>query len=224
MLFWDSWWFFFFFNDTATTEIYTLSLHDALPISGLGLDAEGKKMSKSVGNVLDPFDLHAAYGADAVRWFFYSDSAPWRAKLLSKEVVGGSPYQFMDTIRNTYNFFALYAQIDGFDPAKHKAPAEKRPAMDRWLLSRLQGTIQTVTAGMDDYDVVATTKALAAFVDDLSNWYLRTPRARFWGEEFSTDKAAAYVTLHQALLELSKLLAPLVPFLAESLYQALGGN
>ena len=193
-------------------------------VTGLGLDAEGKKMSKSVGNVLDPFDLHAAYGADAVRWFFYSDSAPWRDKLLSKEVVGGAPYQFMDTIRNTYNFFALYAEIDRFDPAKHKALANKRPALDRWLRSRLQGTIQAVTAGMDGYDVVAATKALSAFVDDLSNWYVRTSRGRFWGEGFSEDKAAAYLTLHQALLALSKLLAPFVPFLAESLYQSLGGD
>jgi len=193
-------------------------------VTGLGLDAEGKKMSKSQGNVLDPFDLMAAYGADAVRWYFYSDSAPWRDKLLSKEVVAGAPYQFMDTVRNTYNFFALYANIDGFDPAEHADRPEARPALDRWLRSRLQGTIQRVQESMDAYDVVGATQALQGFVGDLSNWYVRTSRGRFWGEDFTDDKASAYQTLYGALLNLSKLLAPFVPHLAESLYRALGGD
>lgn len=193
-------------------------------VTGLGLDAEGKKMSKSVGNVLDPNEMIDAYGADATRWFFYSDSAPWRDKLLSTEAVGGAPFQFLDTVRNTYNFFALYADIDGFDPNAHALPAAQRPTMDRWLLSRLQATVEAVTAGMDGYDVVAATKALTGFVDDLSNWYVRTSRARFWGDAMTEEKAAAYLTLHHALLELSKLLAPFVPFLAESVYRALGGD
>jgi isoleucyl-tRNA synthetase len=193
-------------------------------VTGLGLDAEGKKMSKSWGNVLDPWEMINAYGADATRWFFYSDSAPWRDKMLSAEVVGGAPFQFLETVRNTYNFFALYADIDGFDPATQNVPVEQRPMMDRWVLSRLQGTIETLTHGMDNYDVIIATKALTSFVDDLSNWYVRTSRSRFWGDTMTDDKTSAYQTLHQALLTLSKLLGPFVPFLAESVYQALDGE
>lgn len=194
-------------------------------VTGLGLDAEGKqKMSKSVGNVLDPWDMINAYGADATRWFFYSDSAPWRDKLLSTETVGGAPFQFLETIRNTYNFFATYADIDGFDPSAHDVPVSERPTMDRWLISRLQSTTETVIEGMENYDVIVATKALTAFVDDLSNWYVRTSRPRFWGDEMTQDKAAAYLTLHQALLTTAKLIGPFVPFLAESVYQAIGGD
>lgn len=193
-------------------------------VTGLGLDAAGKKMSKSLGNVLDPWEMIKAYGADVTRWYFYSDSAPWRDKLLSTEAVGGAPFQFLETVRNTYNFFATYAQIDQFDPAQHDVPAPERATMDRWLLSRLQATVQVTNESLDGYDVVASTKVLIAFVDDLSNWYVRTSRPRFWGAEMNADKIAAYLTLHQALLVLSKLLAPFVPFLAESLYQALGGD
>ena len=193
-------------------------------VTGLGLDAKGKKMSKSVGNVLDPWDMIEAYGADATRWFFYADSAPWRDKLLSTEAAGGAPFQFLNTVRNTYNFFATYADIDGFDPRAFELPVERRPLMDRWLLSRLQATTEALTSGMDAYDVVAATKALVAFVDDLSNWYVRTSRSRFWGENMPDEKTSAYLTLHHVLLELAKLLAPFVPFLAESLYRALGGE
>lgn len=193
-------------------------------VTGLGLDAEGKKMSKSWGNVLDPWDMLDAYGADATRWYFYSDSAPWRDKSLSVEVVGGAPFQFLDTIRNTYNFFATYADIDGFDPSAHDVPVSERPTMDRWLISRLQSTAETVIEGMENYDVILATKALTAFVDDLSNWYVRTSRPRFWGDDMTQDKASAYLTLHQALLTTAKLIGPFVPFLAESVYQALGGD
>ncbi len=196
-------------------------------VTGQGLDEKGKRMSKSRGNVLDPMEIVDEYGADVLRWYLYSGGAPWRDRLLSKEAAREGS-RILETIRNVYNFFALYASIDGFDPKKHTSAVKERALLDRWVLSRLQGLIYGATDALEQYDVVEATKSLEGFVDDLSNWYVRSSRPRFWSEEDlegvskrSADKRAAYSTLYEALVELSKLLAPFVPFLAEAMYRAL---
>ncbi len=187
----------------------------------MGLDAEGRKMSKSLGNVLDPWELISRFGADAVRWYFYSSSAPWKDKRLSLQAVADFQGP-LETLKNVYSFFALYAGIDQFEPQSVGAYGHTpRPLLDRWILSRLQTTMQSVTACMDDYDIVGAADALRSFVDDLSNWYVRNSRARFWGNEWTADKLAAFTTLYEVLLELSKLFAPFVPFLAEAIYRNL---
>lgn len=192
-------------------------------VTGQGLDASGKRMSKSRGNVLDPMEIVDEYGADALRWYLYSGGAPWRDRVLSKEAVGESG-RFLETLRNVYSFFALYANIDDFSYEQHKVAANERALLDRWILSRLQGTVRGVTDALEQYDVVEAARYFEAFVDDLSNWYVRSSRPRFWGEETiseSADKRAAYSTLYEVLVELSKLLAPFVPFLAEAMYRSL---
>jgi len=187
-------------------------------VTGMGLDESGKKMSKSLGNVLDPWDVVNVYGADAVRWFFYAGSAPWRDRRLDpKDII--ETRGVLETARNVYTFFALYAGIDHFNPAQQRAP--ERALLDRWILSRLQHVISEATKALDEYDPVAATQAIAAFVDELSNWYVRNSRARFWGNEWTADKTAAFATLYEVLLALTKLLAPFVPFLAEAIYQNL---
>lgn len=191
-------------------------------VTGMGLDAEGKKMSKSLGNVLNPWDVVNVYGADAVRWFFYSGSAPWRDRKLSAEDVAEAR-GVLETVRNVYSFFALYAGIDRFDPvgAHGHVPLQQRPLLDRWILSRLQSTVQDTTRALDDYDVVAATQAISGFVDELSNWYVRNSRPRFWGGEWTNERTSAFATLYEVLLDLAKLMAPFVPFLAEAIYQNL---
>ncbi|MCS6936581.1 MAG: isoleucine--tRNA ligase [Candidatus Bipolaricaulota bacterium] len=186
----------------------------------MGLDAQGRKMSKSLGNVIDPWDMISKFGADAVRWYFYSSSAPWKDKRLSLQAVADFQGP-LETLKNVYNFFALYAGIDKFDPTQHKASVGERTLLDRWILSRLQATIQTATQSLDDYDIVGAADALKGFIDDLSNWYVRNSRARFWGSAWTADKRAAFATLYEVLLELVKLMAPFVPFLTEAIYQNL---
>ncbi len=191
-------------------------------VTGMGLDEKGKKMSKSRGNVLAPMGLVEEFGADALRWYLYAGSAPWRDRILAKSEVAKTLHGFISTIINIYNFFELYGSIDGFDPAKHGIALEKRALLDRWILSRFHHAAKTATESLDSYDIVAATNAIESLVEDLSNWYVRVSRARFWGDKFSDDKKSAYSTLYEALLGLSKLIAPFMPFLAESLYQALG--
>jgi isoleucyl-tRNA synthetase len=186
----------------------------------MGLDAQGRKMSKSLGNVLDPWDLINRFGADAVRWYFYSSSAPWKDKRLSLQCVADFQGP-LETLRHVYSFFALYAGIDRFHPTQHKAAVRERALLDRWILSRLQTTIQSVTQSLDDYDIVGATDALKQFIDDLSNWYVRNCRARFWGNQWTADKRAAFTTLYEVLLDLVTLLAPFVPFVTEAIYQNL---
>jgi len=191
-------------------------------VTGMGLDEEGKKMSKSRGNVLDPMDFVDEYGADALRWYLYSGSAPWRDRPLSKGEAGKVLGGFLNTVINSYNFFALYATIDGFDYKRHKIALEERPVLDRWVVSRFERTAQRVVEALDGYDVVSATQAIEEFVEDLSNWYVRVSRPRFWGEGLSQDKRCGYSTLYEVLLGLSKLLAPFTPFLSEGIYQGLG--
>ncbi len=211
-----------FYTLLATATI----LHGEAPYrnciaTGLGLDENGLKMSKSKGNVLDPWTYIDRFGADCIRWYLFSSSAPWKSKRIGEAAVQEPLYKFLDTVRNTYDFFALYATIDGYDPGAHPARETSFSVLDRWIRSRSQTATRDVVKALDAYDVVSAAAALEAFVDDLSNWYVRLSRRRFWRGGMGEDKAAAYGTLREALLVLSRLLAPFVPFLAEAVYQPL---
>ena len=189
--------------------------------TGLGLDEDGLKMSKSKGNVMDPWGAIESYGADCLRWYLYSSSAPWKSKRLGEADIKEPLYRFLDTVRNTYDFFALYASIDGFDPEIHRVEASSSSILDRWILSRLATTVQAVNASLESYDVITATAAIDTLVTDLSNWYVRLSRRRFWRGGMGPDKIAAYATLREVLVELAKLLAPFVPFLSEAVYRSL---
>lgn len=211
-----------FYTLLATSTI----IHGVAPFkncmgTGLGLDENGLKMSKSKGNVTDPWDAIEAYGADCLRWYLYSSSSPWKSKRLGDADIKEPLYRFLDTIRNTYDFFALYASIDGFDPEVHPIDASSQSVLDRWILSRLASTVKIVNTSLDAYDVITSTTAIEALVSDLSNWYVRLSRRRFWRGGMGSDKIAAYATLRHVLVELSKLLAPFTPFLSEAVYRLL---
>ncbi len=190
-------------------------------VTGMGLDAKGQKMSKSRGNVLDPIPIADRHGADAIRWYLAAEAAPWMERRLSEEGVKQARFGFLDTVRHCHDFFALYANIDGFQPDQDAVPWEQRPALDRWLRSRTAQLVENVTQALDDYDVVDATRELASYVDDLSNWYIRASRPRFWSEGLTADKRAAYQTLYAALKTLAQVLAPLTPFMAEALWSSL---
>ncbi|MDD5263302.1 MAG: isoleucine--tRNA ligase [Candidatus Bipolaricaulis sp.] len=211
-----------FYTLLATATI----LHGEAPYrnciaTGLGLDEDGLKMSKSKGNVLDPWTYIDRFGADCIRWYLFSSSAPWKSKRIGEAAVQEPLYKFLDTVRNTYDFFALYATIDGYDPGVHPTRDASLSVLDRWIRSRLETATRDVVKALDAYDVVSATAVLEAFVDDLSNWYVRLSRRRFWRGGMGDDKAAAYGTLREALLVLSRLLAPFTPFLAEAVFQPL---
>ena len=185
------------------------------------LDGDGQKMSKSKGNVVQPDDILDRQGADAFRWFMFSSQQPWSPRRFSAEMVDEVVRKFLLTLWNTYSFFTLYANIDRFDPSTTGAPLEDRPLLDRWLVGELGTLVQDVTAGLEAYDATGTARRIQEFVDDLSNWYVRRSRRRFWKSESDADKLAAYHTLYEALVTLAKLLAPFTPFVAEELYQNL---
>ncbi len=212
-----------FYTLLATATI----LHGEAPYrnciaTGLGLDEEGLKMSKSKGNVLDPWTYIDRFGADCIRWYLFSSSAPWKSKRISETAVQEPLYKFLDTVRNTYDFFALYATIDGYEPQDADwGDQAQRTFLDRWILSRLVRTVNGVTGSLELYDPMKATSWLEEFVLDLSNWYVRLSRRRFWRGGMGPDKRAAYGTLYFVLVELAKLCAPFVPFLAEALYQEL---
>jgi len=184
------------------------------------LDAAGEKMSKSKGNVVKPEDVLAASGADALRWYMYTSSPPGNVRRFSKDLVEEVVRKFLLTLWNTYSFFVTYANIDKFDP-RTVAKAENRPELDRWILSELNQLIDVVTRSLDEYDATAAGRKVEEFVDNLSNWYVRRSRRRFWKSENDTDKQSAYTTLYQCLVTLAKLIAPLTPFVAEELYRNL---
>jgi len=188
---------------------------------GLILDGEGKKMSKSRGNVVNPWEVLNAYGADLFRWYMYTAGPPGEPRRFSLDLVGQAYRSFWLTLWNTYSFFVTYANLDGFDPSRTSLPVEKRSALDRWVLSELNELVREITRAMETYDVPNATRPIEQFVDTLSNWYLRRSRRRFWKGENDEDKAAAYLTLYECLVTISKLLAPSMPFLAEALYRNL---
>ena len=183
-------------------------------------DAEGRKMSKHLGNVVDPWSVLDKQGADAVRWYFYASAAPWLPTRFSGELVSEMQRKFMGTLWNTYAFFTLYASIDGYDPSR-KADPKDYSLMDRWALSKLNGLVKQVDQGLAQYKITETARAIAAFVDELSNWYVRRCRERFWGKGLEGDKLAAFETLYTVLVTLSGLLAPYIPFMTETMYQNL---
>ena len=202
----------------TSTLLHDQSSFKNVLVTGYGLDADGNAMSKSKGNVIDPWETIEKYGADAIRWYLFSSTAPWKTRRLEEDGPGEVLYKFLDTLRNTYNFFSLYAEIDDFDPTEVDEADLELSLLDRWIRSKMNRTVKYVTESLDDYDVPAATSAIENFVDDLSNWYVRCSRDRFWSDESSGDKLAAHHTLYEALLTLSKLFAPFTPFLAEELY------
>jgi isoleucyl-tRNA synthetase len=183
------------------------------------LDEKGRKMSKSLGNAVDPFEVIDETGADALRWYLYTATRPGDARRFSIKLVQESLRRFILTYWNTYSFFVTYANLDSFDPAQHGEG--ERTDLDRWMLSELNALVQKVTAGLDDYDPTSTGRAIQDFVDDLSNWYVRRSRRRFWRGELDADKVAAYQTLYTCLVTVARLLAPYTPFLAEAVYRNL---
>ena len=212
-----------------TLEAISTLLFDRAPfknciVMGHTQDAEGRKMSKHLGNVVNPFEVLDKFGADAVRWYYYTTSAPWLPKRFSEEAVQEGQRKFMATLQNTYAFFAMYAQIDGFDPLAHPLEKTELTLMDRWILSKLNTLIDQVDDDLANYRITESANKLAAFVDELSNWYVRRGRERFWGKGMGGDKEAAFATLYHVLVTLSKLCAPFIPFLAEEIWQNLVVN
>ena len=184
-------------------------------------DENGQKMSKSKGNAVDPFDALETYGADAIRWYFYTNSAPWLPNRFHGKAVVEGQRKFMSTLWNTYAFFVLYANIDSFDPTKYKLEFEKLSLMDKWILSRLATAVKGVDENLENYRIPEACRYLQDFVDELSNWYVRRGRERYWGKDMPQDKVNAYMTLYTALKICAEAAAPMIPFLSEEIYQNL---
>ena len=188
-------------------------------VLGLVLDENGEKMSKSKGNAVDPFDALDTHGADAIRWYFYSNSAPWLPNKFHAKAVQEGQRKFLGTLWNTYAFYVLYANIDDFDPTKYTIEPDKLSVMDRWLLSKMNSMIKETDACLAAYKIPEASKALESFVDDMSNWYVRRCRDRFWAKGMEQDKIGAYMTLYTALVNVCKAAAPMIPFMTEEIYQ-----
>ena len=215
---------FFTLHAIATMVFDSVAFKNVIS-SGLVLDAKGNKMSKHVGNVTNPFEMIDKYGADPVRFYMMTNSEPWDNLKFDPNGVDETRRKFFGTLYNTYSFFALYANVDGFDPNAAQVPTEKRPEIDRWILSSLNTLIKGVDKELAGYDPTRAGRLIDAFVnDDLSNWYVRLNRKRFWGKEMSEDKLSAYQTLYTCLMTVAKLLAPFAPFYADQLYHDLGGE
>ncbi len=204
-----------------STLIFNKAPFKNVIVMGHVQDENGQKMSKSKGNAVDPFEALETYGADAIRWYFYINSAPWLPKRFHGKAVQECQRKFMGTLWNTYAFFVLYANIDNFDATKYTLEYDKLPVMDKWLLSKLNSTVKTVDSCLNDYKVPEAANALQDFVDDMSNWYVRRSRSRFWAKGMEQDKVNAYMTLYTALVTVCKAAAPMVPFLTEDIYQNL---
>ena len=187
-------------------------------VLGLVQDENGQKMSKSKGNAVDPMEMLEKFGADAIRWYFYTNSAPWLPSRFYEGAVTECQRKFLGTLWNTYAFYVLYAEIDQFNPMEHALVEDELSIMDRWLLSKLNTLIRTVDTHLENYRITEAAKALEDFVDELSNWYVRRGRERYWGKEMTADKINAYMTLHEALVTVAKLAAPMIPFMSEEIY------
>ena len=214
----------FFTLHAIATMIFDSVAFKNVISTGLVLDAKGNKMSKHVGNVVNPFEMIDKYGSDAVRFYMMTNSEPWDNLKFDPEGVAEISRKFFGTLYNTYSLFAMYANVDDFDPATPQVPIEKRPEFDRWILSCLNSLVQGVQQEMDGYDPTRAGRLIDAFVDeDLSNWYVRLNKKRFWGKEMDEDKLTAYQTLYECLITVAKLLAPFAPFFADQLYRDLDG-
>ena len=204
-----------------STLLFNEAPYKNVIVLGLVQDENGQKMSKSKGNAVDPFEALDKHGADAVRWYFYSNSAPWLPNRFYDAAVTEGQRKFMGTLWNTYAFFVLYANIDEFDASKYTLDYDKLSVMDKWILSRLNTTVKMVDEYLNDYKITETSRALQSFVDDLSNWYVRRSRTRFWVKDMPQDKINAYMTLYTSLVMLCKAAAPMIPFMTEDIYQNL---
>ena len=204
-----------------STLIFNKAPYQNVIVLGHVQDENGQKMSKSKGNAVDPFDALQTYGADAIRWYFYINSAPWLPNRFHGKAVQEGQRKFMSTLWNTYAFFVLYANIDEFDATKYTLDYDKLSVMDQWLLSKLNTVIQTVDDNLNNYRIPEAARALQEFVDDMSNWYVRRSRERFWAKGMEQDKINAYMTLYTSLITISKVAAPMIPFMTEDIYQNL---
>ena len=204
-----------------STLLFNKAPYKNVIVLGHVQDENGQKMSKSKGNAVDPFDALNKYGADAIRWYFYINSAPWLPNRFHGKAVVEGQRKFMSTLWNTYAFFVLYANIDNFDATKYTLDYDKLPVMDKWLLSKLNTMVKTVDADLDSYKIPEAARALQEFVDDMSNWYVRRSRERFWAKGMEQDKINAYMTLYTALVTVAKAAAPMIPFMTEDIYQNL---
>ena len=204
-----------------STLLFNKAPYQNVIVLGHVQDENGQKMSKSKGNAVDPFDALQQYGADAIRWYFYVNSAPWLPNRFHGKAVMEGQRKFMGTLWNTYAFFVLYANIDEFDASKYTLEYDKLSVMDKWLLSKLNTLIKTVDDNLANYRIPESARALQDFVDDMSNWYVRRSRERFWAKGMEQDKINAYMTLYTALVTVSKVAAPMIPFMTEQIYQNL---
>ena len=204
-----------------STLLFNKAPYENVIVLGLVQDEDGQKMSKSKGNAVDPFEALKTYGADAIRWYFYTAAAPWLPKRFADRTVLEGQHKFLDKLWNTYTFFVLYANIDEFDATKYTLNYEGLPVMDKWLLSRLNTAVGEVDRNLDRYRIPEAAKALQDFVEEMSNWYVRRSRERFWAKGMEQDKINAYMTLYTALLTICKAAAPMVPFITEEIYQSL---
>ena len=204
-----------------STLLFNKAPYKNVIVLGHVQDENGQKMSKSKGNAVAPFDALNKYGADAIRWYFYLNSAPWLPNRFHGKAVVEGQRKFMSTLWNTYAFFVLYANIDNFDPTKYNLEYDQLPVMDKWLLSRLNTTVQAVDNDLANYKIPEAARALQEFVDEMSNWYVRRSRERFWAKGMEQDKINAYMTLYNALVTIAKTAAPMIPFMTEDMYQNL---
>ena len=207
-----------------STLIFNKAPYKNVIVLGHVQDENGQKMSKSKGNAVDPFDALESYGADAIRWYFYTNSAPWLPNRFHGKAVVEGQRKFMSTLWNTYSFYVLYANIDKFDPTKYNLDDCKLSVMDKWLLSKLNSMVKAVDSNLADYRIPEAAKALQEFTDEMSNWYVRRGRERYWVQGITEDKVAAYMTLYTALVTTAKTAAPMIPFMAESIYRNLVCN
>ena len=209
----------FYSLHAESTLLFGKPCYENVIVLGLVLDEDGNKMSKSKGNAVDPFTALKTHGADAIRWYFYTNSAPWLPNKFSDKTVKEGQRKFLGTLWNTYAFYTLYADIDNFDPTKYSLEYDKLSVMDKWLLSRMNTMIAATDKNLEQYKIPEAAAALETFVDEMSNWYVRRCRDRFWAKGMEQDKINAYMTLYTALVNVCKCAAPMIPFMTEEIYQ-----